>query len=486
MNRITATLLCLVLCLAGTMVPTDAKVFAADTVANRVIVMTIGSKILKVNDVDGEIDAGPQIKWDRTFSPIAPIINALGGTSEWDAKTRRVTIDLDTKIIVLTISSRYAVVNGKSVSIDSNPDLVPYVQAPGRTMLPVRFIAEQFGALVTWNSTLQRVTLALKVTSPPPLTRPFPAPVTTRTVTVPASIDATGTTDVLTALKAFILGVPDGSLINFPAAGIYKITSALRLEGRHNLIIDGNGCTLQSASVDPGSELSSLWYERLGGSDIWIKNFVLIGSSPYPGVFTDGVSPTDGQQQHGVIVGADRTEVSGCTISALWGDGVEVNSGMSVWFHDNHVISAGRNGVSVISGTNVIAERNALDVVGGFAFDVEPDVVTDSCINVVFRNNTVGTWGFEHVFAASNSPKTTVDGIVIDNNIVTGGSIRTYIDSVGAVRMTHITFTNNVGKVATTDAPLNFQRIDGLTVTGNVQPLSSGHLIWTVDCTGAR
>ena len=173
MNRITVTLLCLMLCLAGTMVPTDAKVSAADTVANMVIAMTIGSKIIKIDDVDGEIDAGPQIKWGRTFSPIAPIINALGGTIEWDAKTRRVTIDLDTKTIVLTISSRYAVVNGKSVSIDSNPDLVPYVQAPGRTMLPVRFIAEQFGALVTWNSTLQRVTLALKVTSPPlpPLTQ---------------------------------------------------------------------------------------------------------------------------------------------------------------------------------------------------------------------------------------------------------------------------------------------------------------------------
>ena len=176
MNRFTVAILCLMLCLAGAMVPTDAKVSAADTVANMVIAMTIGSKIIKIDDVDGEIDAGPQIKWGHTFSPIAPIINALGGTTQWDAKTRRVTIDLGTKTIVLTISSHYAVVNGKSVSIDSNPDLihlVPYVQAPGRTMLPVRFIAEQFGALVTWNSTLQRVTLALKVTSPPlpPLTQ---------------------------------------------------------------------------------------------------------------------------------------------------------------------------------------------------------------------------------------------------------------------------------------------------------------------------
>ena len=167
MNRITVTLLCLMLCLAGTTVPTDTKVSAADTVANRVIAMTIGSKIIKINDVDDEIDAGPQIKWGRTFSPIAPIINTLGGTTQWNARTRKVTIDLDTKTIVLTIGGRYAMVNGKRVFIDSNPDLAPYVQAPGRTMLPVRFIAEQFGALVTWNSTLQRVTLTLKVTGPP-------------------------------------------------------------------------------------------------------------------------------------------------------------------------------------------------------------------------------------------------------------------------------------------------------------------------------
>ena len=164
MNRLTVIFLCLMLCLSGTIVPTDAKVIAADAVANTVIVMTIGSKILKVDDVDSEIDASPQIKWGRTFSPIAPIINALGGTTQWNARTRRVTIVLGTKTIVLTIDSRYAVVNGKRVSIDSNPDLVPYIQVPGRTMLPVRFVTGQSGALVTWNSTLQRVTLALKVT----------------------------------------------------------------------------------------------------------------------------------------------------------------------------------------------------------------------------------------------------------------------------------------------------------------------------------
>jgi len=165
-NGLTVIFLCLMLCLAGVTGPTDAKVSATDTVVNRVIAMTIGSNILKVDDVDIENDAAPQIKWGRTFFPVALIINALGGTTEWNAGARSVTTVLGRQTIAVTIGSRYAVVNGKRVSIDSNPDLVPYVQAPGRTMLPIRFIAEQYGALVTWNSTLQRVTLALDMTSP--------------------------------------------------------------------------------------------------------------------------------------------------------------------------------------------------------------------------------------------------------------------------------------------------------------------------------
>jgi len=138
-------------------VPDD--VYAVPDSNIMVIVMTIGSKIIKIDGIEGEIDAGPEIKWNRTFAPIAPIINALGGTIEWNARTRTVTIVLGTKRIVLTIGKNYAWVDDNRVYLDANRDLVAYIQAPGRTMLPVRFIAEQLGAFVMWNSTLQRVTL---------------------------------------------------------------------------------------------------------------------------------------------------------------------------------------------------------------------------------------------------------------------------------------------------------------------------------------
>jgi hypothetical protein len=318
-----------------------------------------------------------------------------------------------------------------------------------------------------------------------PSARPFPAPVTTRTVTVPASIDATGTTDVSTALMDFIRSVPDGSLINFPPAAIYRIDKAIEFESRHNLIIDGNGCTLKYTSVTGTLEGYSLWRDLGSGSDICLKNFVLIGSSPYPGVYTPGDSPTGGEHQHGVIVQSDRFEFSGCTISKVWGDGFYVTHGSSdVWIHDNHVISAGRNGLSIIWGTNIIAERNTFDAIGYFVFDNEPNLATESIENVIFRNNTVGTWRQGFFAAVGLHAESTIDRVVVDGNTATGRSLYTYVGMDQAARVTRITFTNNKGAVAAGPV-LNFAHVNGLTVTGNLQPLTLGILTSITDCPGA-
>jgi len=163
-NRI-LTAIVVVLALTVVMVPALAKatvpgdVYSIPGSGTTVIVMTIGSTTTKINGVAGTIDAIPEIKLGRTFSPIRFIVEALGGTITWKATTHTVTIVVGKKTIVLVIGRNYALVNGVRVPIDSNPAVVPYIQAPGRTMLPVRFISEQLGALVIWNSTLQQVTL---------------------------------------------------------------------------------------------------------------------------------------------------------------------------------------------------------------------------------------------------------------------------------------------------------------------------------------
>jgi hypothetical protein len=141
----------------GVGVPGD--VYGIPDATTMVIVMTIGSTVIEIDGVEGRIDAGPQITWDRTLAPIRPIIEALGGTIAWNSTSRTVTTDAGEKTIVLVIGRNYALVSGRQIYLDANRSVVPYIQAPGRTMLPVRFIAEQLGALVTWDAVLRRVTL---------------------------------------------------------------------------------------------------------------------------------------------------------------------------------------------------------------------------------------------------------------------------------------------------------------------------------------
>lgn len=166
-NRIVAAVL-VMLALGMVMGPAVARaggvpddVYAVPNSKTMVIVMTIGSKVITIDGMKGAIDVGLEIKGGRTFAPISPIINALGGTIDWNAKTRTITIMLGKKKIVLMIDKNYAWVNDNRVYIDANRDLMPYIQAPGRTMLPVRFIAEQLGAFVVWNTALQRITMVL-------------------------------------------------------------------------------------------------------------------------------------------------------------------------------------------------------------------------------------------------------------------------------------------------------------------------------------
>ncbi|MGC8722238.1 MAG: copper amine oxidase N-terminal domain-containing protein, partial [Caldisericaceae bacterium] len=92
-------------------------------------------------------------------------IEALGGTIAWDAVERKVTIAFKETTIELWIDKNTALVNGEYKLIDqTNPKVVPVIIPPGRTMLPIRFIAENLGCLVEWDAELREV----KLTYPTP------------------------------------------------------------------------------------------------------------------------------------------------------------------------------------------------------------------------------------------------------------------------------------------------------------------------------
>ena len=107
-----------------------------------------------VNGAAKAMDTAPVIVESRTFLPIRYVVETIGAKVDWYAPDQKVTITLSPKTIELWIGQNRAIVDGKlSVPIDSaNPKIVPSIQPPGRTMMPLRFIAENLGCKVDWLS----------------------------------------------------------------------------------------------------------------------------------------------------------------------------------------------------------------------------------------------------------------------------------------------------------------------------------------------
>ena len=329
------------------------------------------------------------------------------------------------------------------------------------------------------------------ITPTPVANRPFPVPVTTQTISFPSTIDTTGATEVSQALNNFIATVPDGSIISFKSGGTYLLKQGIQIANRKNLIFEGNNSTLKIISsalaTDQlasefvlGHQYGGSWAN--GNSNITIRNFTLIGNDPTPGTFTSG---QEGQANL-EITGTNNVEISNVTGSAAPGDFAFFEGVNGAWLHNSHAISAGRNGVSVISGTNVTAENSAFDKSGYLVFDDEPNDSTEASTNIIFRNNTATSWGAEFAAVEGSHTGAPINGVTIDGNTITSGALLTVVDNGGTARMKNIIFTNNVSKVTGAGPILIFAHVDGLTVTGNTQPLSGGSLTSISDSTGVN
>ncbi|HQJ56262.1 MAG TPA: stalk domain-containing protein [Caldisericia bacterium] len=135
------------------------KVKYSKEVIEIIIELFIGKKTASINGVSKEIDAPPFIKDGRTLVPIRFIAETFGALVDWDATTQSITITLDTKNIkiILQINNKTAVVNNNKVTLD-----VPPIIVNGRTFVPLRFIAESFGAEVLWDGDLKKITIIYK------------------------------------------------------------------------------------------------------------------------------------------------------------------------------------------------------------------------------------------------------------------------------------------------------------------------------------
>ena len=98
-----------------------------------------------IDDEPVTFDVEPITINDRTMVPFRAIFEKFGAEVTWDGETNTAGGKLDETTVSLPIDSTTAYVNGKPVELD-----VPATVIDDRTLVPLRFISENFGATVKW------------------------------------------------------------------------------------------------------------------------------------------------------------------------------------------------------------------------------------------------------------------------------------------------------------------------------------------------
>jgi len=111
-------------------------------------------------------DAQPFIDENgRTQVPVRFVSEALGAEVGWNGEAKEVTVELNSRKVVLTIDKKDYKINNQSYQMDTVALLLE-----SRTFVPIRFVSEALGAEVGWDEKVKTVYINLDPNaSPEPL-----------------------------------------------------------------------------------------------------------------------------------------------------------------------------------------------------------------------------------------------------------------------------------------------------------------------------
>lgn len=103
--------------------------------------------------------------------PMRDFYETIGATVNWNKQTQTASSIKNGHTVELTINTKNAKVDGKSVSVP-----VASVIYKNRTYVPLRFVSENFDGTVIWNQAQQKVTISLANQDPSSPNVPLPNP----------------------------------------------------------------------------------------------------------------------------------------------------------------------------------------------------------------------------------------------------------------------------------------------------------------------
>lgn len=141
----------------------DGSVVATRFDAPAITLFTVGSMYYTVNGVQTAMDVAPYINADdRALLPVRYAANATGISDSnifWDASAQSVRLVRNDRTVILVVGSTTMLING----VASQMDTAPVIADPGRTMLPIRYLAQAFNCDITWDAVTQTITITQPV-----------------------------------------------------------------------------------------------------------------------------------------------------------------------------------------------------------------------------------------------------------------------------------------------------------------------------------
>lgn len=118
------------------------------------ILLWVGRTTARVGSRTLALPVAPQVVGGRTFVPLRFVSEALGVEVAWDAQEKRIDLRRQGATITLWIGRTDARFGAETRTLDA----APFIDQ-GSTLVPLRFVAEAFGADVQWDGATKRVTI---------------------------------------------------------------------------------------------------------------------------------------------------------------------------------------------------------------------------------------------------------------------------------------------------------------------------------------
>ena len=336
--------------------------------------------------------------------------------------------------------------------------------------------------------------------APSPTPAPTPSPTPTAGVVVPAVIDATGKTDAIGALQAFVNSVPNGSTILFPATAIYQVSTGLQLDGRSNLDLEGRGATIRSSGSNPINSQILLGWGAGGNTNITIRGFILKGGNPTGGTSTAYHSGQESSEGVAIYRANNHIVIDHDTITDEWGHAIYIASGghagersSFVTITNDTIARTGVMGIAIATATDVTIDHVSITDTALYPIDFEDGTSGELLERIAISNVVLTRWSWSsayspHAITGDGSTGMTWQDISIDSATLSGGpqsiassSTDGEISFWGSDLKTRISVTNTTS-LSTPGWAIRATDVAGLTVTGNTWPIPAGGVL--VHCSG--